>query len=289
MNRVVLITNLALMLVLLSQGAGCSRSQRIDPAPDIKAAMVLRAGGGGDATHAVAQSTGTGWGTLKGRFVFNGTPPELAPLPTGKDVEVCGSQVPNQALLVDPSSKGIADVAIYARKAPRVFQPAEGAAPEEPAVFDQKKCIFLSHVFATQVKNVLEIKNSDPVAHNTSFSPGGVNQPINPQLQPNAQATYKFAGPMAFPAQASCSIHPWMKAYIIARDDPYYAVTKPDGSFEIKNVPAGEDVEFQVWHERAATGLEAKPEWSKGRFKIKVPAEGELDLGTIEVPASAFH
>ena len=94
---------------------------------------------------------------------------------------------------------------------------------------------------------------------------------------------------MSAPQAATCSIHPWMKAYIIARDDPYFAVTGADGSFEIKNLPAGEDVEFQVWHEGAPAGLEAKAGWGKGRFKLKLPADGEQDLGTIEVPATAFH
>ena len=87
-----------------------------------------------------------------------------------------------------------------------------------------------------------------------------------------------------------CNIHPWMKGYIIPRDDPYVTVSAADGTFEIKNVPAGATLEFQLWHERcgylksveAATGDKAS---TRGRIKIKIAA-GDNDLGEIKVPAS---
>ncbi len=286
---------LTVAAALLASVTGCKKPSPITPEIDTKAAIDLRGGGGeaaGGATTAEAQPTGTGWGTLKGKFVYAGDAPAPTFLSTaGKDGAVCGQQVPNQQLVVDPSNKGVANVVIFARKVSRVFKPEEGAAPAAaaPPIFDQKGCLFLSHVFATQVKDTLEIKNSDPVSHNTSFDPGGGNTPANPLLQPNSSVTYKFSRAMSTPQQATCSIHPWMKAYIIARDDPYVAVTGPDGSFEIKNLPAGEDIEFQVWHEQATAGLEAKAGWSKGRFKQKIPADGVEDLATIEVPTTAFH
>ena len=43
-----------------------------------------------------------------------------------------------------------------------------------------------------------------------------------------------------------------MSAYLLPRKNGYFAVTAADGSFEIPNVPAGEKLEFQVWHESAA-------------------------------------
>lgn len=285
---------LAVAGLVLVGTSGCRKAIAINPAPNVSVAKELRAGSGGGEAAATqtAEPTGTGWGALKGKFVFAGDPPAAAFLSTaGKDGAVCGQQVPNQQLVVDSGNKGIANVVVFARKVSRVFKPEDGAAPAEatPPIFDQKGCLFLSHVFATSTKVPLEIKNSDPVSHNTSFDPGGGNTPANPLLQPNSSVTYKFSRPMSEPKSATCSIHPWMKAFIIARDDPYVTVSKPDGSFEIKNLPAGEDIEFQVWHEQATGGLEAKGGWSKGRFKVKVPADGELDLATIEVPATAFH
>jgi hypothetical protein len=99
----------------------------------------------------------------------------------------------------------------------------------------------------------------------------------------------------ASPVPVSCSIHPWMKAYMLPRKDKYFAVTGPDGSFEIANLPAGEEVEIQVWHERAAgaNGALVLPnkelKWSnKGRFKVKLDADQTKDLA-LDVPATAFQ
>ena len=83
-----------------------------------------------------------------------------------------------------------------------------------------------------------------------------------------------------------------MKAYILPRDNPYFAVTNDKGQFEIKDVPAGENVEFQVWQEVAggpqiALVIPGVTD-AKGRI-VKNLTDGEtLDLGEIKVPASAF-
>ena len=92
----------------------------------------------------------------------------------------------------------------------------------------------------------------------------------------------------------TCNIHPWMKAYAVFRKDGYVAVSGPDGTFTIPDLPAGETIEFQVWHERSggpngALGLE-KPDlkWTpKGRFQVKLESDEVKDLGTLEVPAGA--
>ena len=47
-----------------------------------------------------------------------------------------------------------------------------------------------------------------------------------------------------------CNIHPFMKGHLLVQDHPYMAVSGEDGTFEIKNIPAGKH-EFQFWHEAA--------------------------------------
>ena len=46
----------------------------------------------------------------------------------------------------------------------------------------------------------------------------------------------------------NCNIHPWMQAHILIQDHPYMAVSGEDGTFEIKNLPAGKQ-NFLFWHE----------------------------------------
>ena len=77
---------------------------------------------------------------------------------------------------------------------------------------------------------------------------------------------------------------------MLPRDDKYFAVTKDDGTFEIANLPAGEDVEIQVWHEHGsgpggALVLDRKElKWTgKGRFKVKLEPDETTDL-ELKVP-----
>lgn len=95
-----------------------------------------------------AAATGTGWGTLTGRFIFAGTSPTPKALVVDKDTEVCakgGMQLVDRSLLVDPSTKGLANVVVFARKTTRV---KEALPPEAPLMFDQKQCEFMAPVFA---------------------------------------------------------------------------------------------------------------------------------------------
>jgi len=255
----------------------------------------VRAGGGGSGTDSVQPAAqGTGWGTLKGVFKYDGQPPQLPPLLTGgKDARVggqvvCGDSVVNEALVVDPANQGIANVLIFARKVSRVRDEAADAA--QP-VFDQKECHFLSHVMGVQTGAEIIIKNSDPVGHNTSIAPTG-DEGVNRLLAPGGETTYTFNRAQTNPVPVTCDVHKWMRAFILPRSDPYFAVTASDGSFEITDLPAGEDIEFQIWHEMAGGsggGLEAKPEWSRGRITLRVPENGVEDLGTVLVPAAAFQ
>jgi hypothetical protein len=286
----------ALACVMLS---GCGRSAVAGPQASREAVEAIRKGltsgeaaGGGEQA---AASTGTGWGTLKGTFKFTGTPPAAAPLNIDKDTEVCGKGMPimDNSLLVN-SGGGISNIVIYAR-AKRVHDSAKPleAGQGTPVVFDQKNCMFLTHVQAMQVGQPLDIKNSDPVGHNTKIDPR-TGVPFNQNLPTGETVAYIPSAEEALPASVSCSIHPWMRAYLLPRKDKYFAVTDENGAFEIANLPAGEDVELQVWHERGtgpsgALVLDRKDlKWtSKGRLKVKLEPDQVTEL-TFDVPAAAF-
>jgi hypothetical protein len=95
----------------------------------------------------------------------------------------------------------------------------------------------------------------------------------------------------AIPAQVNCNIHPWMKAWLVVRPNPYATVTAADGSFEIKNLPAGE-LELQLWHEKAGFIQEftvggKSEKVAKGRKKVTITPAG-IDLGEMVISAGAF-
>ena len=273
---------------------GCGQGRVAVPDADaeaagrIRATLVSASSSGG--TETVAAVTGTGWGTLKGRFTFAGASGQPKALVVDKDTEVCskgGMKLLDRSLLIDPSSKGLANVVVFARKTSRV----KAAVSETPLVFDQKNCEFISPVFAARVGQPVDVRNSDPIGHNTNIAGSSFNQ-----LIPAGQGTvYKPDAETGMPTMVTCNIHPWMKAYAVFRKDGYVAVSSPDGSFTISDLPAGEMIEFQVWHERSsgpngAVGIE-KPDlkWTpKGRFQIKLEPDEVKDLGTLEIPAAAI-
>jgi hypothetical protein len=245
---------------------------------------------------AASEATGTGWGTLRGTFKFAGTPPAPTKLNVDKDLGVCGkgAGILDNSLLV-ASDGGIANIVLYAR-AKRVNEAAQPLKAENSAPtieFDQKGCMFLTHVVALQVGQKMEVKNSDPLGHNTKIDPAK-GFPFNQSVPSGTPLAYVPTAEEAFPATVACSIHPWMRAYMLPRKDKYFAVTAADGSFEIANLPAGEEVEIQVWHERASGSQGALVldredlKWTnKGRFKIPLEADKTTPLELI-VPATAF-
>ena len=138
---------------------------------------------------------------------------------------------------------------IYLRDASRVHDSAKPKA--DGVLFDQKECVFLTHVCALTVGQTLDIKNSDNVGHNTNIA--GKKNTFNQTIPAGATIPFKVQKEEATPAPVNCSIHPWMSSYLLPRENGYFAVTAADGTFEIANLPAGEKLDFQVWHE-SATG-----------------------------------
>jgi hypothetical protein len=296
-NRTIMLQGgISVLLMSVCVLSGCRRQDASGAMPDIVASEKIReafvAGSSGD-SEAAAVSTGTGWATLKGKFVYDGEAPERAPYNVNKDMEACtvGGKAPLQELLVvDPTSKGIANVAIFVRSASRVHESAQ-ASDGGAKLFDQKECVFLSHVFPIVLGTTMQIKNSDPVGHNTNIE-GAINQTI----PVGTTIDYTPQKEAAVPIGVTCSIHPWMSAWYLPRKNGYVAVTDKDGNFEIANLPAGEKLEFQVWHESAGsskaiflTTPEAKElKWNKkGRFTVNL-AEDEVKELNMNVPPAVF-
>ncbi len=217
-----------------------------------------------------------GVGNLKGRVEFVGDFAPLAPLfvkgGATKDPSVCGAEaIPNETILVKDS--GLANAFIYLDKVPKgAVIPAAG----EKVDFDQKVCIFTPHAMIVRVKQAVRVLNSDGAAHNTHTYPKK-NSAFNSVVQPNDRGGVDLVYSQAEkePFQVGCDIHSWMTAYHLPLDHPFAAVSAADGTFEIKDLPAGKH-EFKVWHE-AGKMVE------KALVVIIKPGDNEV---SIKVPAS---
>jgi plastocyanin len=232
------------------------------------------------------------WGTLKGRFTFGGAVPASSELKADKDVEVCGKHKLLSEEMVVGADKGVANVVVFVRDKSVKVHPDLAASKSEKVVLDNKNCRFEPHVAFVQTGQTLVLKNSDTVGHNSNVATIK-NPPSNSLIPAGGESTVTFSNDEAIPAQVTCNIHPWMKSWLVVRPNPYAAVSKADGSFEIKNVPAGGELELQLWHEKAGyigeVTIGGKAEKiAKGRKKVKVAA-GDNDLGEMVLNASLFN
>lgn len=231
------------------------------------------------------------WGTLKGRFVLGGDAAAPAALTVDKDVEVCGKHKLVAEEFVVGEGKGVANVVVFVRdKKVKVKPELAAAAKEAKPVLDNINCRFEPHVLFVQAGQELTIKNSDTVGHNSNIATVK-NAPSNNLIPAGGEVKAKFTADEAVPAQVTCNIHPWMKGWLVVRDNPYAAVSKADGSFEIADLPA-EEVELQFWHEKAGyigemTINNKKETVKKGRMKKAIKA-GDNDLGEIVLGTGLF-
>ncbi len=260
----------------------------------IREALAKTAASGAAAGPVAEVAKNDGWADLKGVFRVEGQPPAQMQVDITKDREVCqpgGKTVFDESIVLG-SDNGLANVLIFvSSKVADDWEHEQYKADAEKLLeadlaFDQKNCVFKPHVYAMRSKQKLKILNSDPIGHNTNISEFGFNETIGA----SDSTIFAPGSETRSPFQVRCSIHPWMKAWMITRGNPYFAVTAADGSFTIPKVPAGVELEFRVWHERSKLGaitINGTSE-SGGKFKRKLQKDQPLDL-TVLVDAGQFE
>tara|TARA_Y100000768_G_scaffold14714_1_gene10291 strand:+ start:26 stop:757 length:732 start_codon:yes stop_codon:yes gene_type:complete len=185
-------------------------------------------------------------GTLKGHVKYDGKAPKKKKLRMDAD-PVCGSSHSSPVLSENfkmASDGSMAEALVYLKNVKY-----SGGVPSEPAVLDQKGCIYTPHVFGMVAGQELLIKNSDATLHNIHSMPK-VNKEFNfamPKVVKEKKATFSKSEPDPF--YIKCDVHPWMKTWVLVSDHPYFAVTDAKGNFSIDGIPAG-TYEVVCWQEK---------------------------------------
>ncbi len=125
--------------------------------------------------------------------------------------------------------------------------PAPKNSPPQKRELAQQNKRFIPHVMVVQVGTVVDFPNRDPFFHNVFSVFDGkmfdlglyANGESKPVLFARPGISYIF-----------CNIHPQMSAVVVTVESPYFAISAPDGSYSIKNVPPG-DYQLHLWHERS--------------------------------------
>jgi plastocyanin len=192
--------------------------------------------------------TADGPGTIIGAVTFAGTAPKPRPLPMDSDPLCVAEPGATSELLVVGPGNGIKNVFVYVKDG---LGARRYAVPAAPVLLDQKGCRYVPHVFGVQAGQTILVSNSDPLIHNVHAMPKN-NREFNfgqPARTPPVTRVFDQAE-IGLPFK--CDVHGWMNAYVNVVPHPFFAVTKDDGSFEIKGLPAG-SYTLELWHERLGT------------------------------------
>jgi plastocyanin len=181
-----------------------------------------------------------GAGTIRGSIRLAGGSVEVKKLKVTVDQTTCGTTKDAEDIVVS-SDMGLRNVVVSLVTPPPVAK--WSVAPT--VQMDQKQCVFVPRVVVVPLGGTVEFLNSDRLLHNL-HSAGSDNPTFN-RTQPKGRTI-----PIAFRRpeiiRIDCDLHPWMRAWVVVAEHPFYAVTNDRGEFVLENIPSGTHT-IQVWHE----------------------------------------
>ena len=215
----------------------------------VLAGLLAAACGGGTPERPAATAKADGPGTVAGKVSFDGEPPARSALKMAADPNCKPGPESLSETTIVAADRGLKNVFVYVKEGlgDGVYE-----TPSQPIVLDQIGCRYEPHVFGVFVNQPIEIKNSDPTLHNVHAVPKA-NAEFN-FGQPNEKApsvTKMFDKP-EIGISFQCDVHGWMRSYANVVTHPFFAVTKDDGSFEIRGLKPG-TYTIEAWHERLGT------------------------------------
>ncbi|MHB8481819.1 MAG: carboxypeptidase regulatory-like domain-containing protein [Nitrospiria bacterium] len=139
---------------------------------------------------------------------------------------------------------GLQDVVVVVKGVSRgkAFSTPEG-------VTHATNCVFLPFVSVVKNPQAIKVINDDSVFHNIQVyqsEKGNIvfNSPL--PVQSTEAGVLKFE-PSKHVAQWICGMHEFMQRWSYVVENPYFAITKADGSFKIDRIPPG-TYTITAWH-----------------------------------------
>jgi plastocyanin len=180
-------------------------------------------------------------GVIKGTVIFEGEAPDRPKLVRDTDPVCAKIDKLSEDVIV---TKGkLKDVLVRVKNGTA----GKHAAPAAPAAIDQKDCMYSPRVLGVIAGQKVGVRNSDGTFHNVHGTVDGKllwNKP-HPKGEPEiALDSTPKSGDVI---DIVCDVHPWMHAYAVVMDHPYFAVTNEAGAFEIKGLAPG-TYTLEAWH-----------------------------------------
>ncbi len=180
-------------------------------------------------------------GTITGSVRFAGSVLEPKKLAVTVDHSVCGKEKDAEDVVLS-AGRGIRNVVVSLQTPP---PDATWKAPLPPVHMDQRQCVFLPRVVLVPVGGTVEFLNGDRLLHNLRTR--NTANPAFNRTQPKSRTI-----PIAFSKpeiiKVECDLHPWMRAWVVVAEHPFYAITNDQGEFSLANVPPGK-YSLRFWQE----------------------------------------
>jgi hypothetical protein len=207
-----------------------------------------------------------GGASLSGVASLTSPVPTPAPIPTGADSIVCGATLPDSS--VQQKGSGLGNVVVW----------LEGIRTGKPLPLERRlelesdRCLLTPRVQAATIGSAVNVLGHDPFRQHLLFLAAGDSARRATILLGKDEQVI----PTELPAKAPGLVivrdadHAWPRAYLAVFDHPYFAVTRPDGSFKIDGVPAGRYT-LVAWHERAGRSEQTVNVPASGETKVAIP------------------
>jgi len=181
--------------------------------------------------------------TVRGTLTYKGPVPKMAPMEVDHDQSCCATAPILPETLLVSAKGGVRNGVVWL-----LGVKGDKPWPLSLGILDQRGCVFLPHVQVVADGATVQFLNGDPIIHNVHTWPR-TNESISvSQLAKGAARPIKRTFTAPDEIKVTCDVHKWMSAWIIVRDNPYFALTGEDGVFEINGVPPG-SYTMVVWHE----------------------------------------
>ena len=239
---------LPVLLAVVAPACKKSRSEAaVEEQPPEENGTGAAASGQGEAPVPPAQPPPGPTGTIAGKILLRGTPPEMPLLQRGAD-PFCASREMHAETVVVGAGGGLANA--LARVEPGAVK---GWVPSGPVVVDQVDCMYRPRVQGGVRGQTLEVRNSDKTTHNVNARriPWGErrdSETIFNRGQPAGSPPLTEAIRDSDILKLRCDAHGWMQGYVVVGDNPYFATSDADGRFTIEKAPVG-SYTVQIWHE----------------------------------------
>jgi hypothetical protein len=179
---------------------------------------------------------GAASGAVAGKVSFLGAVPAAQKVQLSADpkcVAMHKGGMERQTLKVKDGA--LAEVLVHVKAGITGVHPA----PVEPVVLDQVGCEYQPRMLVAMAGQPIKIRNSDDTLHNIHPRPT-VNREFNVGQPRKGMETTKTFDKPELMIPTGCDVHPWMRAQISVLAHPFFAVSREDGSYEIKGLPDGE-------------------------------------------------